>query len=280
MVLLAGVGLTACSGEQPTPSAPVSVATAGAKADVDPASGTVTLPWDRFMMTPKEWDDVVSGLNVALIECVEAAGIASGERPKRVIPDNDSFYGYGVWLMRDAQRYGYVRPESPEKLDALSRAADNAVTQAELDQRARCAQTADDVLALRADRLNTTGPWVAELDAARDAIRKTSAWQQVVADWGACLTGNGAKPDLGAFAASGVDWEAVERYEVREADVKLAILDVACKDKTDFVQRLGDLDASAQAPIISAYRADLQKSRSDLEAVHARAIAVLRRAGL
>ena len=68
MVLLAGVGLTACSGEQPTPSAPVSVATAGAKADVDPASGTVTLPWDRFMMTPKEWDDVVSGLNVALIE--------------------------------------------------------------------------------------------------------------------------------------------------------------------------------------------------------------------
>lgn len=282
LLLLVGLGLGACtSGEQPSrsSSAPV-VQTTGVRGEVDPSSGTIALPWDHYLLTSTEHDDIVSAQGVAMIECVEAAGLTSAEQPRRVIKDNDTSRLYGVWLMRYAERYGYVLPESKEKMAAIKGQSTGSVfSQAELDQRAKCATSAL-VTSLDTRTLDAGGPWVDEFSGVADAVRRTPAWHQATSAWAACLASAGFQADVDRLAAAGVDWNAVDKYQVEERDVKAAVADVACKEKTDLVQQLANLDASAQEPVVQKYQAELEKSHADLAAVHTHAIAILRDAGL
>lgn len=183
--------------------------------------------------------------------------------------------------MSDAERYGYILPESEEKIDAIAQQEKpSAFTQEELNQRAQCAQTSDIISGLDTRALESGGPWVTEFDGAAKAVREGQPWKRAIQEWTDCLAKSGIPSDPGRFSAAGVDWETVDKYRVREHDVELAVIDVQCKTSTNLVKRLADLDAGAQQPVVEKYRSELEKSRDELEAVLARAQEVLRNAGL
>lgn len=131
---------------------------------IDEKTGQITLPADQFFLSDEEKDEVISALGVALIACVERAGIDSVEQPRRVIPDNPVSRTFGLWRHEDAERYGYVVPELPEKLAAIEGDRDAPVmTAAEVELRQQCAT---DPSVVPFHNVYPHGPWVSELSTA------------------------------------------------------------------------------------------------------------------
>ena len=102
----------------------------------------------------------------------------------------------------------------------------------------------------------------------------------MISDWAECLERAGVEVDIENLVPVGVDGEAVQRGEVTENDVRLAIADVTCKNEVSFIKRLTNLEAAAQSPIIAQHREELLAERARLDAILAEARAVLAEAGL
>lgn len=249
------------------------------KALVDEVSGTIALPADEFMLSEAEVRDVYSAHHVAMIDCLQAVGIESVEKRGRLIPDNDMSRVYGLWRMADAERYGYIIPESDEKLAALARNSEggSGISDAEMAARHECAKTPELV---RFENPWPQGVWVKELSSARRAVRSSEEWNAVMADWETCLTTQGLDAEPDGIVPIGVDHDAVSRGEVTENDVRIAVADVTCKNEVDFIQRLADLEAAAQSPVIAQYRDEMLAARAELDAILADARTVLAEAGL
>ncbi|KAB7739567.1 hypothetical protein GA707_20180 [Nostocoides sp. F2B08] len=282
-VVLAGSMLSSCSGGSDAPDGDggrTSVGDSGPAlpAYIDEETGTVALPADQFRLSEAELDDVVSAGNVALIQCVENAGINTAEIPRRVIPDNDVSRMYGLWRMSDAQQFGYVINESPEKLAALERNAEEVqISEAEMSERRRCAGTPE---VSRFHKVSADGVWDGEFSSASEKVQAGAEWAAVISDWVGCLARAGIQVDSEDLAPAGVDWEAVQRGEVTENDVRLAVADVTCKNEVSFIKRLTAMEAAAQSPIIARHRDELLAERARLDAMLVEARAVLAAAGL
>lgn len=245
---------------------------------VDEASGTITLPADQFFLSEAELDDLGPARDIAMFQCLQAAGLTPVDTPRRYIPDNDVSRMYGLWRMADAEQYGYVIYEVPEKLAAIERNAQGTqISDAELAERQRCAKTPE------VSRFNgdiSPGVWLGELSRASQEVRDSPEWTAVISDWAECLERVGVEVDNENLAPVGVDSEAVQRGEVTEDDVRLAIADVTCKNEVSFIKRLTDLEAAAQSPIIARHRDEMLAERARLDALLVEAREVLAEAGL
>jgi hypothetical protein len=185
---------------------------------------------------------------------------------------------YGLWRMADAEQYGYVIYEVPEKIAAIERNAEAvAISDAEMVERHRCAQTPE---VSRFDQTYPVGLWLSELSVVSQEVRGSPEWTAVHSDWAECLERSGFDVDERHQAPAGVDWEAVQRGEVTENDVRLAVADVTCKNEVSFIKRLTDLEAAAQSPVIARHRDEMLAERARLDALLVEARAVLAAAGL
>lgn len=269
------LGLSACTAAtaEAPPGAPLLTAS------VDEDAGTIALPADQFFLTEAELDEVVSASGVAMINCLEAAGIESVEGRGRVIPDNDMSRVYGLWRMADAEQYGYITPESDEKLEALARNSRGGgeMSEAELAARHECATTPE---LIRFQNPYPKADWVSELSAASSAAESSVEWQAVISEWEECLADAGVEVEPGALTPTGLDYTAIDRREVTESDVRIAVADVTCKHDVDLIQRLADLEAAAQSPVIAQHRDEMLAARAELDAILADARRVLTEAGL
>lgn len=225
------------------PYGPVDVV-AGA-AEVDAAAGTVRLPLDEYNLSADDWDVVGTAQDVFLDGCFEEAGYGEyyspGEAPflldlaARRAREQERF---GVWRATDVEDHGYAAvlamwgpPQDTEssglpfseEMAAASRGCYRAMLDAGLGYEPETA-TAAAPLGL-------------------PPILETEEAAPIVDEWAACLEASDVAPPRSSDSVlvPADVWSASFDEQVR-----IGLVDAACKAEVDLVQRLGDVEAAYQ----------------------------------
>lgn len=233
-------------------------------ADVDPVAGTITFPLARYDLTDEEWSTVSRARRWEGKLCAEAelGRSIAWQQPVPGTPRSDRTFG--VWSLPEAQEYGYaVPPEGGVSGGPVDDAADVGVGGA-------CYQSEG----ARASSPEVEGSYAMAdaLGRAWDAAESSEAARDAVADWTTCLAEHGLEP---AGGDSGYTVAGAETTRWDPASVAMAVIDVRCKTAVDFVPRMADAHAAAQAPVIAQFRAELAERLAFQREVVARAEAYL-----
>ena len=225
-------------------------------ADVDPKTGSIVLPIDRFFLSESELADIESAHGLAMGSCTAAHGYNYGST--KVIPEIGGQRNYGVWVMTNAEQFGYEVPASPAKQAALQRNSDpsQAPTDAQLSIIKACAHTPD-AQALEETSVRASSLFGDATTGLGDKALASAKARQVIGQWAACLTAKGLQRNLsgGPFNIKGVT------EGITESNIRIAVQDVQCKDQVDLVRRMATIDASFQAPVVKKYAAELTELR-------------------
>ena len=248
-------------------------------ASVDEDTGFIVLPLDAYWYSQEESQDLASGRRVQMILCKRSKGVTSSDELRRVIPD-PPFRPFGIWRMADARHFGYLEPMSQAKRDAIADngSASGAPSAAELAAGEQCVH--EDPILRVLDEQPQSGPWESAVSTADSAARSSQAWDDVVDDWARCLEDHGVPVDREAMLPEGVDTRVLDEGRIRPEDVALAVADVTCKQQTDYIQRLTNVVAAAQAPWIEKYKTQYEEQRAAIDKQLVLARQVLKDAGL
>ena len=221
-------------------------------AKVDSRAGKISLPLDQYEITPAEDGILQTANDLAMHRCMAAAGF-----PKafafidRRHPTPDVDWRYGVWVRSQVARSGYQPPALTargkllRKLNAkrLSTAADAAYQ--------RCIPQIH-ALGLV---LPARPAWLSP-PAITDALREPQA-QTAIGDWVKCLVAQGVKRPTpeNPWTPAGVNTLPLPEQ------IRIGLIDVGCKESHSTIQRLADVEASAQQPFVEANQTLLQQWR-------------------
>ncbi|MCL3862519.1 hypothetical protein [Actinotalea sp. K2] len=226
------------------------------RAIVDRAAGTITLPIDQTGLTPDDWDVSTTMYRHFVSACMEDGGFDDLwwlEGPA-VEPPPWVNLPYGVWRTSDVRENGYgvlverlVQSESPRELD-----------DAEFDALMACESALVDAgLAVdESDLVEEHGALGGFTPA-----EGTSEGRSIREEWRQCLADAGVEPP-----PQDADWlpEGV-RDAPFEEQVRIGLIDVACKERLDIIQRMGDRDAAQQAAYLektAEYRSALRSAEA------------------
>jgi len=249
---LAVAAATACSSGG---GADAKAAPPEGRATVDETTGVIVLPLDRYSLTVKERATVEYGRLLLIRQCMRAKGLdylvidRRGEKPQ-------SSRRYGIWVMHEATRYGYVPP--PASATEKKILGDNrAKPPAWHDAAIACGQE----IGNRAALPDPMPGDVASFKGYPDFMASPEA-QAVIEEWRACLREAGVTPPPPdeIYPPDGPNNDL-------QTQIKVAVVDVQCKQRTRLVHRLAALEADVQGRLISENEAKLNEQRSMLEHV-------------
>lgn len=216
-------------------------------AEVDPVAGTITFPRARYDLTAQEWSTSFLARSWEMKRCAEAAVGRPIAWETSVPGDPHSDRTFGVWDLGEAQEYGYaVPPEGGRPAGAV----DADVPQAVWD-----ACNASPTVRAMSPEVDGSVELAAALGSASDAAERSAAARAAVADWTACLAEHGLEP-AGADSGYAVAGASTSRWD--RDSVAMAVTDVRCKTAVDFVPRMADARAAAEAPVLVLFREELE----------------------
>ncbi|MFE5309531.1 hypothetical protein [Isoptericola sp. NPDC056605] len=247
-------------------------------AKVDLAAGKITRPSEEYFPTQQEHEAIFNAHTLAIANCAERNGIAYhyGE----IIPETETDRDYGLWVPAAAKQAGYAPVESEEKKQAvaetLSGESDVEISDADfakLEQ--NCANDPD---VLRLTEHKGSGPWSEGLGNAWTAFQSSDVYNTIRNEWAKCLSGNGidAASDTRTLDAA-VPRDAYLTSSAATRDV--AIVDANCKQSIDMIQRLADLHAAYEAPVLDEWSSELSALHDKYEQQVADAEAYLAKNG-
>jgi hypothetical protein len=244
----AGLVLASCSsGDSSAPAV---------KAKVDPASGSVVLPFDEYWPTPEDTGRLAYALNLTLSACMRKHGITYPAVRPPASAALTSWGAYGVWRMDDARRYGYDPPVPDRK--SLQ---EPQLQGREAQQEEQCLQTPE----AKALRLSTYyRPEVMQQYSFMrlPPVTSTPAGKQVLDEWRSCLTQAQVPVPPAVPDGAPVVWVSPDLDKATpEQRIKDAVADVTCKQKVDLVQRIADLEAAAQQAVVKDHQDELAAFR-------------------
>ena len=83
----------------------------------------------------------------------------------------------------------------------------------------------------------------------------SDTYREVFAEWQQCIEQHGLTP---ADDVEDGGWiEGIDLLVLEEKNIRAAVVDVQCKDKVNYMQRILDVAAAYQGPIIAEYEAEL-----------------------
>jgi hypothetical protein len=238
---------------EPTPAETTSSSSESTHAVLDEDAGVIRMPIDDWAWSAEDYAVERTAVAHYVVGCLQDAGYEAeflGPLP----PDPGRDAGYGVWRIADAEaeRYASVFPASEAELAGAGSAWDREAVPRSASR--DCHQEALEA-GLTYDPLDFevgSHPEAPEIGYS-DAM-STDAAQQVRAEWRDCLTARGVpvptSPEAG-MVPDGVYAMALEEQ------IRIAAVDVECKQELDTVQQLADLDAALQAEYIEANRSFL-----------------------
>lgn len=254
--------LSACATEETVSRDP------SATAKLDQTTGQILTPLSEYDLTDSDVDIALinQAVRVWTARCMSDAGYRySATVAEDAIPDDRE---YGIWFEPSARIYGWGY--APSSVDAILQADANAGGQEWQDAERECGERAgeDPVLAaILPSQQEQTDSIVPNLRT--DAYRLASSdpeWQKARELWWQCLRDEGLEPLTGAQ-----DWlSAQSKASLEEAggeptpeqveeQILLASIETRCNNETGLAQRLGDLVASYQAPLIEKNQAALNE---------------------
>lgn len=240
------------------------------RAELNEATGEVRLPYDRFTATYEEMDLLVVASSVAASTCAREKGVVFVPPAPSSDPAYVSEQYFGPWTVDQAQRFGFVEPMTDADLvangiigassDETERpAAPNGdLTDADWAVMDTCGSTPEvkKLLDARAE----SGPWVTPMAAVHDALLDDGRAKDLLDELDGCYRGEGLKPlaktPWTPQGASGA---------ISEDQIRLALQVVECKKQISFTERMAQVEASLQAPIISEYADELVAKRAQID---------------
>ncbi|MFS0699763.1 hypothetical protein AB6N24_07290 [Cellulomonas sp. 179-A 4D5 NHS] len=264
-------GGTTVPAPSPTPGSSASAAPADAVI-IDLDAGTVRLPLDDWLIDESEEAILLAAQLHSAHRCLEAAGYGEYSSSSTGLPPvRPGFRDYGVWVRADVEARGYQ--DLVETFDEQGAGGNGSPPPEEFfpASRACFAAALDQGLSYDPSDFESLAPegWTSAL--------RTDEGRAVVAEWAACLAEQGvATPpvDDGVMVPTGVLDAPLDEQ------VRVGLLDVACKEQLDVVGRLAGLDAAAQLAYIERARPYLEALRPVQQAALAKARAYLEEAGV
>jgi hypothetical protein len=254
-VLLAFVG---CEREQQV-GAPSTPSSDQFESSIDPDSGAIVLPLDAFSFSEQEFNEVALANYRSVGICMEAQGFPY-PRAAVTIADFSSREDrrYGIWVSTKASKFGYHLPPNPV-MDLIVE-EENSFPDEWFDGARECL-TSPDVLPLS---LGYEEPTIVDIGfaAAREEAVGDSRWAIVRSDWTRCIEEEGltADPDPRFLIP-------VEVPEDVDGQIRIALIDVRCKESTDAIARLVAIESERQREFANEHLTELMAFRSEVDAV-------------
>ncbi|GAA3608309.1 hypothetical protein GCM10022223_25400 [Kineosporia mesophila] len=243
----------AVSGCSQAPEADMST---GAVAQVDAVSGTIALPLDEYLPTATQATVFTHAVDIKARECAKAQGIDF----RVIMPDPQPVNNnYGVWRKSQAEKYGYGQP-IPQTVPVDSQHNAN-LSEAEGKVVYDC-MVKPEVSQVKYPGKLIKGdlPFLRTLTRVRSIDTKQG--QEILKEWHNCLKENDIAAPSMPEEMTVYDWTPPNVGSMTpEERFQAALIDVACKDKVDLVQRLADIEAGQQKAVIDGHTAELAAFR-------------------
>jgi hypothetical protein len=255
-----------------------------ATAELDPATGAVILPSDRFVTTMVDDNLLTVARTAAAAVCAREQGVqfmvpGYVEQP---IYLSESFFG--PWTMDQAQKFGFAQPAPDADLRANGQVSAEYGEPSALNN----AQVAEQNAGLSDSDLQVVEECNGSPDAQRLTLSATGAWQDEMGVWDitklpgadevfddlySCYRENGMEPE-GADGVPGFPLGA-DPSVINEEQITLAVQSVECKEKLGTTQKLADLWATAEAPAVEKYAKELTARADEIDTVRREAKAYI-----
>lgn len=238
------------------------------RAKLDPQSGQIILPLESYAMTQAELQDV-SHANALLID--ECLGQQGRDFPRAaqdwdaipVLPDRR----YGVWTSSDAKTNGYELPAAPGAAEL--NAQEDALSESWWTAYQSCESKVQVLPQMGANSSSKKSSVDQGMRESFDALKASSEFASILKEWTGCITSKGLTPNT------------AENYLVPsfppagEEQLRVAGIDVECKESLNIVQPLADFEARQQMAYIDQHESELTEYRAQVEKVIASAREVL-----
>lgn len=240
-----------------------------ARARLDLVSGRIDLPLEAFAMSDEEVG-IISEANALLVaRCMDESGrdfprAYQDWEAASTFPDRR----YGLWMLAEAELHGYEVPEAADSahVSALEDEFDDGWWR----DVERCY---GDVERLPLMGVNTSPEVVSPVDQGMSesfgALLASDTFADARSEWLDCIRAEGLERDEGStvlvpqFPAAG------------EQQIRIATIDVTCKQHLNTVQRLADFETREQLAFIDQREADLREYRAEVDEVLERARAII-----
>lgn len=226
------------------------------KAILDYSKNYVHLPLDEYAFDELTLRTVSTAWHTLISECYAHHG-QSYAVPSVDTPQPGGLYG--SWNVEYAKKYGYSQKESRGSEDS-----------APDDINARCQEEVKTVFSdVELDQKEYR--FVGELNSqAYTYASQTDEWKNIRSEWWTCLRERGLTPREGES-----DWTSEEgvhlmtssqgKEEAKPEEIRLATIEAECNQKVGMAQRLGDIEASYQGPLIEKNQAKLNQLKEEKE---------------
>lgn len=240
-----------------------------ATAILDDDTGEIVLPLEQFFMSRDEQSIVNGAIILSMASCIHDAGypalwVPFGERERK------ESQRYGRWVLEYAEKYGYS--DIPDPVSQEIRAHEIAFAEYYFEETNipeydkvvdECGDNGEDTEIIASAFEDAAPPEVLEMrELSYNLMKETPEGQAAENEWRQCV-------EEGGLVVEEVDNEyAIKDVSYIDADedsIRAAIIDVRCKEKTNLVKRLSDIEASFQAPVLKKYEAELVEMRSSVE---------------
>ena len=236
------------------------------KAVLDYSKNYIHLPLDEYALDELTLRTVSTAWHTLMSECYAHHG------QSYAVPSIDTSQPgglYGSWNVEYAKKYGYSQKESRGPEDSAS---DDINTRCQEEVKAAFSDVELDEKEYR---------FVGELNSqAYTYASQTDEWKNIRSDWWDCQREKGLTPRTGDG-----EWSSQETANLNADDpkvleevIRLATIEAQCSEKVRLAQRLGDLEASYQGPLIEKNQALLNdlKAYRDAKIAKAREIIATR----
>lgn len=259
----AATGLTAAPSTAPT-STPTAEPP---RAVVDATAGTITLPLDEWLWSAADLATTETAVELYVSRCMADAGLGDEFVFHGPFPVQPEHVGYGVWVRDVVLESGYASLEMDDSYPGSGVDAGDPG----MDVQRGCY-----LGALDEGFMYDTADFEVSAPLGHQPPAYLPAGQVVLEEWRQCLAEGGVEPpsDDTSVIPTGVLGAPLDEQ------VRIGLIDVDCKERTELVQRLADIDAAEQVAYIERGREHLVQLRAVQQAALAKSRAYLQDAGV
>lgn len=239
-----------------------------ARAQLDAESSQINLPLEAYAMSAAETREVEHANALLTADCMAV----SGRDFPRALQDWDALptlpdRRYGLWSPADAEANGY---EFPQAADSEAISAQEDSFESDWWEAAQECLTSDTLLPLLGVNSSPEqSPVDRGLGESYEALLASDVFKQTREEWRSCIEAEGlslhadARVLIPQFPSAG------------EQQLRVAAIDVGCKEQLNSVQVLADFEARQQLAYVDGHESELIAYRERVDDVLERAREVL-----
>lgn len=259
--------------------------------ELNGATGVVKLPLSPFGEDRNESTTLTTGYTALVSLCALERGVdyqVFPEFPESVQSIYAQEHYFGVWTDSQAERWGFVEPATqkdliangiiPEETPATDtflppQAGHRAIHEVNEEESAIIMECDGLVDQQFFQVLVHDGGWWQEYEPLEFNYKRNKQAVALVDELGACYAENGLVPE----SREDAPWypQGARGDRIDEEQIGLALQVVACKDSINFTQRMAEIEAAEQVPLIKKYAAEMIAKRVQIDTAVAAAKKVI-----